>query len=66
MRTGKTLGRWNPGAGMHRPGRPKMTLKKLTEKLIAVDAYERNTSILSVRSAMHAASQLTVNLKEAN
>ena len=50
--------------GSHGTGRPKITLKKLTEndsgewKLKTVDNQEMNTWRSGVRSAMHAASQL--------
>ena len=46
-------------------GRPKLTLKKLTEndcrewKLMTVDPQERSTWRSGVRSAMRAASQLS-------
>ena len=45
----------------HRPGRPKMTWKQLTErdcrewKLSAIDPHDRHTWRSGVRSAMHAA-----------
>ena len=48
---------------MRGPGRPKMTGKQLTErdsrewKLSAINPHDRNMS--GVRSAMHAASQLS-------
>ena len=47
------------------PGRPKMTWKQLTErdcrewKLSVVDPHDRHTLRSDVRSAMHAASQLS-------
>ena len=47
------------------PGRPKMTWKQLTErdcrewKLLAVNPHDRNMWRSGVRSAMHAASQLS-------
>ena len=50
--------------GKHRPGRPKMTWKQLTErdcrewKLSAISPHDRLTWRSGVRSAMHAASQL--------
>ena len=50
--------------GKHRPGRPKMTWKQLTEgdrrelNLSAVDIHDRDTWRSGVRSAMCAASQL--------
>ena len=49
----------------HGPGRPKMTWKQLTErdcrewKFSAVNPHDRHTWRSGVRSAMHAASQLT-------
>ena len=51
--------------GKHGPGRPKMTRKQLTErdsrkwKLSAINPHDRNMSRSGVRSAMHAASQLS-------
>ena len=51
--------------GKHRPGRPKMTWKQLTErdcrewKLSAINPHERHTWRSGVRSAMRAASQLS-------
>ena len=51
--------------GRRRAGRPKITWKKLTEKdcrewkLTTVDPQERSTWRSGVRSAMHAASQLS-------
>ena len=50
--------------GKHRPGRPKMTWKQLTEwdrrewKLSAIYTHDRDTLRSGVRSAMCAASQL--------
>ena len=50
--------------GKHGPGRPKMTLKQLTErdcrewKLSAISPHDRHSWISGVRSAMRAASQL--------
>ena len=47
------------------PGRPKMTWKQLTErdcrewKLSAINPHDRNMWRSGVRSAMHAASQLS-------
>ena len=47
------------------PGRPKMTWKQLTErvcrewKLSAINPHDRRTWRSGVRSAMHAASQLS-------
>ena len=47
------------------PGRPKMTWKRLTErdcrewKLSAINPHDRRTWRSGVRSAMHAASQLS-------
>ena len=53
--------------GKHGPGRPRMTWKQLTErdcrewKLSAINLHDRNTCMWrsGVRSAMHAASQLS-------
>ena len=51
--------------GKHGPGRPKLTWKQLTErdyrewKLSAINSHDRHTWRSSVRSAMHAASQLS-------
>ena len=51
--------------GKHGPGRPKMTLKELTErdcrewKLSAINPHDRHTWRSGVRSAMCAASQLS-------
>ena len=51
--------------GMCGPGRPKMTWKQLTErdcrewKLSAINPHDRHTWRSDVRSAMHAASQLS-------
>ena len=51
--------------GKHGPGRPKMTWKQLTEwdcrewKLLAINPHDRHTWRSGVRSAMHAASQLS-------
>ena len=50
--------------GKRGPGRPKMTLKQLTErdsrewKLSAIDPHDRDNWRSGVRSAMRAASQL--------
>ena len=52
-------------AGKRGPGRPKMTRKQLTErdcrewKLSAINPHDRYTWTSGVRSAMHAASQLS-------
>ena len=51
--------------GKHGPGRPKMTWKQLTErdcrewKLSAINLHDRHTWRSGVRSAIHAASQLS-------
>ena len=51
--------------GKRGPGRPKMTWKQLTErdcrewKLSAINPHDRHTWRSGVRSAMHAASQLS-------
>ena len=51
--------------GKHGPGRPKMTWKQLTErdcrewKILAINPHDRHTWRSGVRSAMHAASQLS-------
>ena len=51
--------------GKHRPGRPKMTWKQMTErdcrewKLLAIKPHDRHTWRSGVRSAMHAAGQLS-------
>ena len=51
--------------GKRGPGKPKMTWKQLTErdcrewKLSAINPYDRNMWRSGVRSAMHAASQLS-------
>ena len=51
--------------GKHGTGRPKMTSKQLTErdcrewKLLAINPHDRHTWRSDVRSAMHAASQLS-------
>ena len=51
--------------GMRGPGRPKMTWKQLTErdcrewKLLAINPHDRNMWRSGVRSAIHAASQLS-------
>ena len=51
--------------GKRGPGRPKMTWKHLTEKdrrewkLSAISPHDRHTWRSGVRSAMHAASQLS-------
>ena len=48
--------------GKHGPGRPMMTWKQLTEVLQRVEAinpHDRHTWRSGVRSAMHAASQLS-------
>ena len=56
--------------GKRGPGRPKMTWKQLTErdrrewKLSAIDPHDRDTWRSGVRSAMRAASQLTVPDRE--
>ena len=50
--------------GKHGPGRPKMTLRQLTErdgrewKLSSINPHDRDSWRSGVRSAMHAASQL--------
>ena len=46
--------------GKHGPGRPKMTEKDCKEwKLSAINPHDRHTWRSCVRSAMHAASQLS-------
>ena len=51
--------------GKRGPGKPKMTWKQLTErdcrewKLSAINLHDRHTWRSGVRSAMHAASQLS-------